>query len=291
MKRLRAHGLQKGTWVGLGVVACGWIFLAHAYAHEPIFGLGPHTIFQGGVGIELEFEHERKTDPDERERVQALHLEILYGWTDNLAVTLAVPAFLGQTFEEAQLRQSSSGLGDVTVRVKYRFWRRDLPGIQDSAAVLFGIKFPTGSASVEPRLGSGSTDFLIGLAAARESRRWYYFGDVRFRYNTTGQGGRRAGSVLALDVAGGIRPWLTEYWQPDLVVLLEINFVQQWPSRVRGQSISGPLRRTVWLAPGVFFTYRNVAVKGGVQIPIWRRPGGMSAGPDLRVALAVELHL
>lgn len=260
-------------------------------AHEPIFGLGPHTIFRGGVGIEMELEHERETGLEEVERATALHTELLYGLTDNLALTLAVPAFLGRHQERQQTVVSASGLGDVALRVKYRFWRRDLLGTQDSAAVVMGVKFPTGRDTALPRLGSGSTDFLFGLAAARESRRWYFFGDIRYRYNTTGSERQRAGDGFFVDIAVGIRPWLTEYYQPDLVLLVELNAETRFRSRRDGQIIPDSGSQQWFLSPGFFFTYRNWAVKGGVQIPVLQRVRGNHPEADVRLALAVEVHL
>jgi len=62
-----------------------------AYAHEPIFGLGPHTIFKGGIGVEAEIEGERSSGAGEVETEYVLQSEIIYGITTDLSATLAVP--------------------------------------------------------------------------------------------------------------------------------------------------------------------------------------------------------
>ena len=203
------------AWLLLGVPSLG--------AHEPIFGLGPHVIFQGGVGVEVEFERSGFHSPEGEATEWGFHTEILYGVTEDFSLTLAVPALVGSRDAFAGESFRSTGVGDISLRGKYRFWRRDRPGTQDSAAVLAGVKLPTARTSRTPPLGSGSVDYLFGLAAARESRRYYAFADVRLRVNTTGAGGRRRGRELAMDLAVGLRPWLSGYRQPDLVVLLEFS--------------------------------------------------------------------
>ena len=136
-----------------------------AFAHEPIFGLGPHVIYKGGVGIEVEIDGERSSGNQKTERELAIDTEIIYGITSDLAATLVIPGILDKVEKTETEDQSSSGFGDLSLRLKYRFWRRDSPGAQDSAAIILGGKFPTGNENEKPKLGSGSTDFLFGLEA------------------------------------------------------------------------------------------------------------------------------
>lgn len=265
-------------------------FFRPANAHEPIFGLGPRVIFKGGVGIETEIKGEEASGGGDTERTIDLNTEILYGLTENFAVTLAVPTILNR--EQTILNQnvSSSGLGDLSLRGKFRFWRHDSLGTQDSAALILGIKFPTGDDRETPKLGSGSTDFLFGLAAGHESRRWYFFGDARYRLNTEGEGDLKVGDRLFIDAAIGIRPWLTEYLKPDLVVMTEFNWETWMKNELKGQDISDSGGDRLFVTPGFFLTYRNVALKGGVQIPIYRDLRGDQPEEDYRFVSAVEFH-
>lgn len=262
-----------------------------AHAHEPIFGLGPHTIYKGGIGIEAEFEGEEASGAGEEETEFVLHNEIIYGVTADLAVTLAVPYVIERTTESGGVEKSSSGLGDVSLRGKYRFWRRDAPGVQDAAALILGVKLPTGDDDRTPRLGSGSTDFLFALAAARESLTWYYFGDVRYRLNTEGGGGLEKGDRLFADLAIGIRPWPTEYYRPDLVLIAEFNWETIMRDELNGLDVEDSGGDRLFLSPSFFFTYRNLAVKGGVQIPVYQDLNGGQPEVDYRFKLAAELHL
>lgn len=60
-------------------------------AHEPTYGIGPHTIYRGGIGLELEYESARRAYLGTEARVQKLNLETIYGIHEDLAVTLAIP--------------------------------------------------------------------------------------------------------------------------------------------------------------------------------------------------------
>ena len=257
-----------------------------ALAHEPIFGLGPHTIFKGGFGLEMEFEGEKASGAGKVERERVVTSEIIYGITTNLSATLAIPYIL----ERSSINESS-GTGDISVRTKYRFWRRDGIGVQNSAAVITGVKLPTGDDDKTPRLGSGSTDYLLALAVARESLKWYYFGDVRYRLNTEGSGGRRAGNVVFADFAIGIRPRKTVYLRPDLVVIAELNFESRDRNELFGVDVADSGGTRLFLSPSFFFTYRNWALKGGIQFPVDQDLNGNQPESDYRFSLAVETHL
>lgn len=258
-------------------------------AHEPLFSLGPHTIFKGGLGVEMEIESEKTSGVDEQEKEYTLHAEILYGITTDLSATLAVPLVLDKKIENNGTEESSSGPGDLEMRLKYRFWRHDQPGIQDAAAVIVGIELPTGDDDTSPRLGSGSTDFTFGLTAARESLFWYYFGDIRYRLNTRDDG-LKIGDRFFADVAIGIRPWPPEYLKPDLVLLAELNWETWQRNELNGVDAGNSGGDRLFFSPSFFFTLRNWAIKGGVQLPLYHDLHGEQPEEDYRFKLAVELH-
>lgn len=201
-----ATGIMK-KYVFLILISCSL-----SLAHEPIFGIGPGTIFKGGVGIELESNGEN------------IQTEVLYGITEDLSFTAGgnlYPKKVSITF----------------VRMKYRLWKRYAPGTLDAISLIGGVV----------REGIRDISYILtGIAAGRESRRWYFFGDIiKAKY-------------LMIDFALGIRPWLMEYSKPDLVILSEVNYEDRTGYKI------------VFLSPAFFFTYRNVAIKGGIQIPYWK---------------------
>jgi hypothetical protein len=252
-----------------------------ASAHEPIFGLGPRPIWKGGLGFETELERQR----EEIDSVWSLKYELLYGITSDLAVTLELPHLV----EKRTGTETGSGLGDVLLRGKWRFYRNEVWGGIYHAAVLGGIEFPTGRTS-GVALGSGSYDYFIGLAGAYEGRRWLSFGTARYRFNTeNGQGFARP-DVFLYDLAVGVRPVKTQYTRPDVVLMFEVNGEVFRRAQQNGVAVPGSGGDRVFGAAGVWFTYRNWAFKPGVQFPLVQHMGGLRQRSDFRAVIAVEVH-
>lgn len=266
-------------------------FVNPVIAHEPLFGLGPHTIFKDGVGIEMEVEGERASGNGKKESELAIHNEIIYGVTADFAVTLSLPVILDKMEDEGDGEDSASGPGDVALRGKYRFWRSDSPGIQDSAAIVAGVKFPTGDDDTTPRLGTGSTDYTFGLTAARESLVWYYIGDISYRLNTEGAGNLEKGDRVFANASVGLRPFPIEYMKPDIVFFAELNGELLMRNRLNGSEVANSGGNRLFLSPTFFFTYRNWAVRGGLQVPLYQNLYGSQPDDEYRFKLAVEAHL
>lgn len=270
-------------------VAFVFLFFAKTFAHEPTFGIGPHTIYRGGIGLELEYESARRAYLGTEARVQKLNFETIYGIHEDLSITLAVSQ-VTKTIRSSGRTISESGVGDILLRTKWRFYRDDQFGAVDQLAIIGGVKLPTGSHSGAVALGSGSTDFLVGFAAGRETRLWYYFADARYRLNTA-KGGDRQGNLFQYDAAFGVRPYQSEYWTPDLVTLVEINGrleAKESVNRVINPNSGG---HVLSIAPGILLSYRNVMLKTALKIPLIQDLNGLQLENKEEFIVAIELHL
>lgn len=236
--------------------------------HEPVFGIGPHTTWRGGWGMELELESEGGE--------LVVPVELLYGITEELTVTVVLP--FRDPFENGRL-------GSVGLRAKWRFATRFSPGRADAVAAVGGITVPRSSAD-GPQAGPV---IIAGLAAGRESRRWYYFAGVRTAIHLADEG-NDPGEQLLLNVAWGVRPWLTEYLAPDLVLLVEASSRTEGRTRVNGQTVDASGGEVLSVAPAFLLSYRNVMPKGGVQIPVWEHLNDAGRSEDVRILAALELH-
>ncbi len=253
-----------------------------ALAHEPVFSLGPETIWEGGVGIEMEFEFE-----DERgDQLSGLHYEVIYGLTSDLSLTFELPLIL----ELEEDGETGHGLGDIELRAKYQFFKKDLPGAQHKITGIFGIGIPTGNHDAVPPLGTGTTDFLLGVSYGYESRTWYHFLTARYRLRTE-SGGRAPGDRLLLDAAIGYRPLQREYTEWDLVALLEMNVEIDFDSKLQGMTLPDAGGNTVWLGPTVLFSPNpQWMFKGGVQFPVYEDLNGGQEHSEFRAVFAIEFH-
>ena len=146
-------------------------------------------------------------------------MEAEYGITADWEIGIEIPT----TWKEEN-GGDAGGLGDIVLDTKYQFWGRDLPMAQYKAAAFLKTKLPTGGSGGTPRLGSGSTNVIAGLATGYESRRWYWFASGVYRANTEGAGGLEKGDKQFLSVVGGVRPVLSEYDEPDTVLMVELNW-------------------------------------------------------------------
>ena len=274
-----------GRWAFFAASFVALVAPSSALAHGPIFSPSPHTPFKGAFAVGVEYARERESATGEDTTVQELALELEYGVTADWELIVEVP-----TTRKEQGAASSDGLGDMVLATKYRFLRIDTPGLQRSVAALFQVKLPTGDDEATPRLGSGSTDFLGGITAGYEGRRWYGFTSVRYRRNTEGGGGLKKGDKQLFDVSGGVRPWLTGYREPDWVFLLELNWENAKRDEIDGTQVPGTGGQELFLSPGIFWTLRNHAIKGGLQLPVAQNRRRNEADTDYRFKIEWEVH-
>ncbi len=272
-----------GLFTGLGLTLA--IISVPALAHDPVFGIGPHVLFKDGIEVAAEMESEQAGDDKE----QALALELTYGITGDWAVGIDLPYEFKQEENE-----SSRGNGDVAIFTKYRFWRRDSLGLQESAAVFIKVLTDTAVEDKTPAINKGTTDTIVGMAYGYEGRKWYRWASARYRFNGASDvSGVRVdrGDMIRIDFVGGIRPTPTGYLEPDTVWLLELNGEYGQRAEVNGVALADTGGTAWFLSPGIFWTKRNFAIKAGVQIPIYHNLAGNQENSDYRAKLVFEWHL
>ncbi len=229
-----------------------------AMAHDPLFGLGAQVLYKDGIAASLQW---RVAQAGPR-RAQEAGLALTYGITGDWAAGLELPWELA----------GGGGRGDLRLFTKYRFWRRDALGVQESAALALRVG-----------LDGGATAPVLGLAYGYESRRWYRWASVRWHHS--GSDASTGGDRLLLDLVGGWRPRPGGYLEPDAVWLLELN-----GELVRRAQLGGAAGAEWFLAPGLFWTLRNYAVKAGVQVPVHRDLEGPRPPTRWRALLVFEGH-
>lgn len=246
-------------------------------AHDPIFGLGPHVLYKGGVEIAPHYEQSEAGKGLNREA----GLELTYGLTGDWAAGVEVPYVRVDSKSK-----DDSGIADINLFTKYRFWRHDTLGAQESAAVFFKLKPDTGA-----KAGTDSTDAILGLAYGYESRKWNRWASVRYRRNGEGDAGLQRGDLWLIDFVGGVRLKPTGYLEPDTVWLLELNGEYSQHTELNGMKLSASGGTEWFISPGIFWTYRNFAIKAGIQIPITSDLNGAQEESDYRAKLVLEWHL
>ena len=244
-----------------------------AEAHNPIFGVGPRVMWLNGWGLEAGLNWDKAL----RESRTGIAYSAEYGVTPNWTVSLNTDQIFHNT-------GGTEGLGDLLFRTKYRFYRNDVLGGIYQISAIGAVNFPSGKGS----MSSHSTDFVGGMAADYEGRRWLLFGDTRYRLNTKGSNQISQGNVFIYDAALGFRPVETSYYQPDVVLMAELNGQVFGRQSVNGQHIAGSAGSRLFAAVGAWITYRNVAFKPGIQIPVYDHL--KDNHPDFNFVFSVEVH-
>ena len=274
----------RSLFLMLGVMA-GAGSPSPAFAHGPLFSPGPETIFSEGTEITLGYKMGRVSGAGTVGKVYEPFVELAYGVTPDWQIGLEVPfSWLSANGIK------SNGLGDISIDTKYQLWKLDQPGAQYKAAGFLKVKLPTGKSNSTPPLGSGSVDVTGGLSAGYESRRWYWFASAGYEAITKGSGGLNGGDRQFLNMVGGIRPVLSEYNEPDTVVMVELNWERAGKDRLNGANLANTGGWQMFVSPLVWWTKGQIAIKGGVQIPIAKNLYGNQPATDYRAKLEFVYH-
>lgn len=275
MHVVRSKNTSRFSFKGLLLVALfTFVSFSTTHAHEPIFGVGPRTIWQYGFGFEAGLNIQNYT----RQALYEMDYHTIYGVTENWAVSLSTHQILNG--------HGADGLsfGNLGISSKYRFYRNDIPGGVYHAAVLGGADLPTGNDDISPN----TTDVFAGLSGAFEGRRWLMFATGRYRLNTNLQNIDR-GDAFLYDLAVGIRPIKTGYYDPDVVLMAELNGQVFGANKQNNTVITGSDGSRLFAGFGAWITYRNWAFKPGIQVPVVDNVGRESPVP--RFTFAVEFHI
>lgn len=196
----------------------------------PLITVPAHTLDRGqlaiSTGINYQNFHEfsaadfrsinaRRQHTHSLESQLQFFLSTAYGVTDDLDIIITYPfnsryglltSFEGTTIDEA----NSVGLGDMTLITKYRFLNLEKKS-RFSAALLAGMKFPTGRTSetnefgltlaADDQPGSGSYDPLFGLAASKIFDDFNLDANVLYLLSTQGAQDTISGDVLNFNLA------------------------------------------------------------------------------------------
>ncbi len=251
-------------------------------AHDPVFGIGPHVVFKDGMEVAVETAKEKAGTDKESE----LGVEMTYGITGDWAAGINVPYASKDNGTD-----TSSGLSDIQVFTKYRFWREDSLGLQESVAAMLAINGQNGDENGTPKLGNGATDAIVGLTYGYESIKWYRWASARYVLPGKNDAGLQKGNKWLVDFVGGWRPKTPEYTKPDTVWLLELNGEITDKTELNGASQANSGGTEWFISPGIFWTTHNFSIKAGVQLPIASNLNGTQDKSDYRAKMSFEWHL
>ncbi|HWM92862.1 MAG TPA: hypothetical protein VN493_19010 [Thermoanaerobaculia bacterium] len=208
----------------------------------------------------------------EEMRTLTAFTELRYTPSTHWVLSLQVPYVEGRLANE-----STSGIGDVVIAARHRFYRAVGPWQDRHAAAEVGVKLPTGATGerldlrrIQP--GTGSTDVFVDLVYQQARKRWGQAADLRYQHNTEGDGELRFGDEARLNAGAQYVLLPRVYTVPgrELFVLLEVTALRREKDRFRGAAVPGTGRSELLLAPGLQIVATERAFLDlSVQLPIW----------------------
>ncbi len=234
-----------------------------ANAHEPLYGFGPHVLFKGGFAPHITTNFSGKMIASE----YALGYGITPSWTG---------------IAEAGFSNADGGYAASFYRLKskYRFFINNQPGYSHQAAFISQLTLPA--------VNGAPGAFDMAFTGGREGLKFYWFASAgygfRFADNPVKPGNR-----VIYNFTLGYRPFRVNYYKPDIVFFVETTGFTYQKSHTNGEPVPESGGSTFAVAPTFFFTYRNLAVRGGLQFGVW--DNGFVSRPDTNFKLTIEVHL
>ncbi len=229
------------------------LFGNNLIAHEPIFGNGPHVLFKGGFAPVVTVE----TVNGIFESEYALE----YGLTSNF--TIGTDLIFNN-------ENNSYDFGGLKLKGKYRFYSKYKKGSLLQFSVLGGISIPK---------AKEANAINLGLTAGNESTDFYWFSSMLYFRQIT----NKIFNKLNYDLTLGYRVTELNYYKPDLVLFLEFSGKHIFAA---DNENSG----SVWsIAPTFMLTYRNYALRSGIQFDVGSTGKLTKSNPVFKIAL--EMHI
>ena len=261
---------------------------ALASGHGPNFGLATPTNVRGGWSLDVGFMGRRGTDD-----VEAMLRTMLgYGITEDLQLSITAPWML-QSAPLSPARQIAMmpGNDDLEITLAWRFHRRDASiGKRVESTAFGGFVYPTlqNSSGMMGNLES-APGFLIGGTTGYASRSSYLWAGAMYTYFSESEGDQRP-HIFFYSLVWGYRPqsWRSDYPRWDWRIFLEATGERSNRFRIAGQKVSDTESNQIFFGPGTLGIYKNFAVAGGIQVPVYRSVGIRHEKEKLRYSLNVS---
>ena len=319
MKKLKIALFALFTFLGMAAssYACDWCLISQ--------GLSPlETVRGGGVRLNERFTvlnsiysgTQELANPGAKEEYWTTDITGFYGITENTTLLVNVP--LKKTKQRGEITAPQNGtvefdpattggeegLGDVSVLARYTFYRSESLDASSAAAFVLGIKLPTGktdgktddgSATLDShlQLGTGSTDYLIGLSASRSMQRVTLSTNLLGAITGKGKFGdtsHQFGNVLNYDLTAKYRIHPSSFAPagPQVFLALGLNGELRDRETENGEKVRDSGGHTVYLSPGLqIVASRSWIFEINYQQAVYHNLYGTQVGEDYKANAAV----
>ena len=236
---------------------------------------------------------------------QLLNLSISYTPSPRLQVELELPVSHTSFRNSVSAgSESGSGLGNVTLWSKYRFFRKVKTYGDRQAAVRFGFELPTGKKDAPTQAQVNAPAFVrqqltpinggfsphIDIAFSQAGGRFIFGGNAEGILRTERAGFRMGHEKrVSTDTEYVLLP--RKYQAPghELFLILETTFVHRSTGRLNGLPVSGSTSTEYYVAPGLqYAAVPRFVIEGSFQFPVVRNTGPLVLRTDRNILLGVK---
>jgi hypothetical protein len=265
-----------------------WPVSLSASGHGPVFGLTTPTNAKGAWAVDFGVMG-RAGDGEDGAMARAM---LTYGFTEDLQLSVSAPVvFASAPFAPARGTAMMPGSGDVEAIGAWRFHRRGtgvgrrFESTAYGGLILPGPQKPAGMARDLRRAAGVYTAVATGVAS-RSHYVWAGVGYTRFAE----RGGDQRSDLFSYSAVWGYRPpaLRKEYPHWDWRVFVELTGEKSGNLRRTGVEHLGTSGHQILLGPTALGIYKNYAIEGGVQFPVYRDLGARLQRETVRYAVNVS---
>lgn len=266
-------------------VVTGASTLLHASGHGPVFGMTTPTNGKGGWSFDTGL-MDRVGVGQTGTMVRGM---LGYGITEDLQVSLSVPyVFSSAPFAPARITGMMPASADVEAIGAYRFFRKGprvgtrIESTAYAGIIVAGVQRPAGMLGTLHKAPGLYTAVSTGIAS-RSHYLWAGMGNMHFAERA---GDRRPNTVTYSAVWGWRPPPLQkEYPHWDWRMFAEMSGDSSSKVRRAGQLMPGTGGDQIFFGPTALGIYKNYAIEGGIQFPVYRNVGAMQMQERYRFAI------
>jgi hypothetical protein len=303
--RWRVKGRGPAALLGVAVVLA---LAGPARAEEPLWGEIAETLGKGFVNVTTAgrfaetqpFRHHGGAVLLTTERMDA-SVGIQYGLQPDVDLHLKIP-FITDSVDEKFVGQTAhhpiSGLGEMLMGAKWRFWQSMNDRRKDELALLADLKLPTGDTSMTDPHGdilpahlqpnSGNLGVMLGLAADRHYTMGGYWLSAMATSEAPSQRYRR-GDMLELHASTGRRlRRLTSASQTDWMGIFGLHYHLMGKESEGGNTLQDSGGWDLSTELGLATTRGSLGARFGVLIPMVVNYGLAHPPPGIEVQASLR---
>ncbi len=234
---------------------------------------------------------------------QQLDLSVSYTPSKRVQLEAELP-FSHTSFDDGTRTGGGSGLGNIMLWAKYRFFREVKTWGDHQAAARFGLELPTGKkdsptaaqvnapAFVRQQLTpiSGGLSPHVDVNFSQAGGRVIFGGDLEGIYRTE-RDGFRLGHEMRFNTDLEYVLFPRDYKKPggELFAILETTTVVRGHGKLNSITVPGSTATEIYLSPGLQYAAKpNFVVEGSIQLPVLRNTGPMMLKTDYNLLLGIR---